>query len=220
MTIGLILLVVAGVLLLLGAGQRVLDRLRLTDRQALLLIALIIAGGFIPDIPVTPLFSFNIGGALIPLGLCVYLWIKADTATEKIRTIAAALVTGAAVYALGRFMPYEPETIVIDPGYMHGLAAGVIGYLFGRSRRGSFIAGTLGVMLSSVFSAATVWSRVIDQRLVLGGAGAFDVIVITGLIAVLLSELIGETFERIKRGKQRPMREFKNGEFVKKEGEP
>ena len=64
-----------------------------------------------------------------------------------------------------------------------------------------------------------MWSQGVDQRLVLGGAGAFDVIVMSGLIAVLLSELIGEIFERIKRGRQRPTREFKNGEFVKKEGE-
>lgn len=219
MTLGLVLLVIAGVLVLFGVGQRVLDKLRLTDRQALLFIALIIAGGFVPDIPVTPQFSFNIGGALIPLGLCVYLWIKADTAAERIRSIAAALVTGAAVYALGRFMPDEPETIVIDPGYMHGLAAGVIGYLFGRSRRGAFIAGVVGVMLASVASAVQVWSMGISQRLVLGGAGAFDVIVMSGLIAVLLSELIGEISERIKRGRQRPTREFKNGEFVRKESE-
>jgi len=219
MTFGLILLAIAGVAVLFGAGQRVLDRLRLTDRQALLFIALIIAGGFLPDIPVTPLFSFNIGGALIPLGLCVYLWIKADTTGERVRSIAAALVTGAAVFFLGRLMPDEPESIVIDPGYMHGLAAGVIGYIFGKSRRGAFIAGVVGVMLSSVFTAIQVWNRGIDQRLVLGGAGAFDVIVISGLIAVLLSELIGEITERIKRGHQRPTRIFKNGEFIQREGD-
>ena len=34
-----------------------------------------------------------------------------------------------------------------------------------------------------------------------------------------LSELIGEISERIKRGRQRPTREFKNGEFVRKESE-
>ncbi len=217
MTLGLILLVIAGVLVLLGVGQRVLDKLHLTDRQALLFIALIIAGGFIPDIPVTPLFAFNIGGALIPLGLCVYLWIKADTTGERVRSIIAALLTGAVVFLLGRLMPDEPESIVIDPGYMHGLAAGVIGYLFGKSRRGAFIAGVVGVMLSNIFTAVQVWNRGVEQRLVLGGAGAFDVIVMSGLIAVLLSELIGEIFERIKRGRQRPTRIFKNGEFVQKE---
>lgn len=219
MTIGLILLVIAGALVLLGVGQRVLDKLRLTDRQALLFIGLIIAGGFIPDIPVTQLFSFNIGGALIPLALCVWLWIKADTTGERIRCIVSALVTGLAVFLLGRLMPDEPEEIIIDPSLMHGLAAGVIGYVFGRSRRGAFIAGVVGVMLASIANAVLVWMQGIDQRLVLGGAGAFDVIVISGLLAVLLSELIGETMERIQRGRQRPTRIFKNGEFVRKESE-
>lgn len=219
MTTGLVLLIISGVLVLLGVGQRVLDKLRLTDRQALLCIALIIAGGLLPDISVTELFAFNIGGALIPLGLCVYLWIQADSASERVRAIVAALVTGAAVYFLGRLMPDEPEEIVIDPGYMHGLAAGVIGYIFGKSRRGAFIAGVVGVMLSSVFTAVQIWRQGISQRLALGGAGAFDVIVISGLLAVLLSELIGESLERIQRGRQRPMREFKNGEFVRKDAE-
>lgn len=218
MTTGLILLVLAAVLVLFGAGQRILDKLRLTDRQALLIIALMIGGGFIPDIPVTRLFSFNIGGALIPLGLCVYLWLRADP-PEKIRSLVAVAVTALAVFLLGRFMPDEPEAIVIDPGWMHGIAAGVIGYLSGRSRRGAFIAGVLGVTLANVANAVTVWSRGVSQRLSLGGAGAFDVIVISGFLAVLLSELIGETLERIRRGRRRPTREFRNGEFVKEENQ-
>ena len=62
MTIGFILLTVTGLLILFGVGQRVLDRLHLTDVQAIVFIALIIAGGFVPDIPVTNRFAFNIGG--------------------------------------------------------------------------------------------------------------------------------------------------------------
>ena len=217
MTIGFILLIIVGLLVLLGVGQRVLDKMRLTDRQALLFIALIIAGGFVPDIRVTDVFSFNIGGALIPLALCVYLWIKADTAVEKVRSIVAALVTGVAVFMLGRFLPDEPDTMIIDPNYAYGIAAGIIGYIFGRSRRGAFIAGVVGVMLANVANAVYVWSNGVDQQLVLGGAGSFDVIVISGFLAVLLSELIGEIFERIKRGRQRPTREFKDGDFVRKE---
>ena len=207
MTIGLILLLIAGILVLLGVGQRVLDKLRLTDRQALFWMAMIAAGGFLPDI----------GGALIPLALSVYLWIRADTARERARSLAAAVGVGAAVYALGRFMPSEPENIQIDPALMNGLAAGVIGYLFGRSRRGAYIAATVGVLGASVANAIFVWSQGVAQPLTLGGAGAFDVTVISGFLAVLLSELIGEIVERIARGRRRPMREFKNGEFIERE---
>lgn len=217
MSIGFFLLLGAGVLILFGAGQRVLDRLRLTDREAILFIALIIAGGFLPEIPVTRRFSFNVGGALIPLGLCVYLLVKADTLWERLRSALAAFLTAVAVFALGRWLPDEPEAMVVDPSIAYGIAGGVIAYAFGRSRRGAFIAGTLGVILANVASWGYANAMGADQTLALGGAGGFDVIVIAGLLAVLLSELVGEIVERVKRGRQKPTREFVNGDFVRRE---
>ena len=44
----MILLVVLALLILFGVLQRVLDRMALTDRQALLLVALIFVGGWLP----------------------------------------------------------------------------------------------------------------------------------------------------------------------------
>ena len=203
MTIGTILLIAAGLLVLFGVGQRVLDRLRLTDREALLFIALILAGGYLPDIAVTDTFAFNIGGALIPLALCARLFFLADTAAERVRAVVAPLVTGAAVYALGRLLPAEPEAMVIDPNYIYGVAAGLIAWVFGRSRRCAFISGVVGVMLSHVASWVMVNRAGAAQRLVLGGAGAYDVIVISGLLAVLMAELVGEVAERLTRGSRR-----------------
>ena len=83
MSVGTILLILAGLLILFGVGQRVLDRLRLTDRQALLFIALIVLGGLAPDVRISDAFAINLGGAVIPLALCVYLFIKADSFSEK-----------------------------------------------------------------------------------------------------------------------------------------
>ena len=217
MTIGMILLIVVAILILLGVGQRVLDRLRLNDKLALLFIALIIGLGFVPDIRVTDVFAFNLGGAVVPLALCIYLFIKADTAWERWRSILASVITGVAIFAIGWFAPDEPETITVDPIILYGLAAGVIAYIFGRSRRCAFIAGVVGMMLSDTANAIYVWSKGVAQDFVLGGAGAMDGIVIAGLVGVLLAELLGEIIERMKRGTQRPTREFRNGEFVKGE---
>ena len=215
MTIGMILLIIVAILILLGVGQRILDRLRLNDKLALLFIALIIGLGFVPDIRVSRVFAFNLGGAVIPLALCIYLFIKADTAWERWRCILASLATGAAIFAIGRFSPDEPESITVDPIILYGLAAGLIAYLFGRSRRCAFIAGVVGMMLSSTANALYVQSKGVAQDFVLGGAGAMDGIVIAGLLGVLLAELLGEILERMKRGTQRPTRVFVNGEFVK-----
>ena len=217
MTIGMIILIVVAILILLGVGQRVLDRMRLNDKLALLFIALIIGLGFVPDIRVTDVFAFNLGGAVVPLSLCIYLFVKADTAWERWRSILASLVTGAAIFAIGMFAPDEPETITVDPIILYGLAAGLIAYIFGRSRRCAFIAGVVGMMLSDTANAIYVWSKGVPQDFVLGGAGALDGIVIAGIVAVLLAELLGEIIERMKRGTKRPTREFRNGEFVKEE---
>lgn len=217
MTIGMILLMITAALILLGVGQRILDRLHLNDKLALLFIALIIVLGFVPDIPVTKNFSFNLGGAVVPLALCIYLFIKADTAWERWRSILASLLTGAAIFLIARFSPDEPESITVDPIILYGLAAGAIAYVFGRSRRCAFIAGAVGMMLANTANAIYVWSKGVDQGFVLGGAGAADGIVVAALVGVLLAELLGEILERMKRGRQRPTRIFHNGEFIKEE---
>ena len=214
MSAGLILLAVAGILILFGAAQRVLDRLRLTDRQALVFTAAMFVGGLIPDVRIAQAFSFNIGGALIPLILCVYLLSRAGSGWEVARTLIAAALTGAAIYYMGRLLPSEPEEMPLDFNYLYGLAGGALAYLFGRSRRGAFVAGVLGAMIADVWSAIDVWMSGVNQPLVLGGAGAADVIVISGLTAVLLAELVGEIIERMARGRQKDeKRVFDGGDF-------
>lgn len=146
MTIGSILLAASAVLVLLGVGQRVLDKMRLSDRAALILIAAMFVGGLIPDIRLG-LVRINIGGALIPLGVCVYLLVSADEAAERVRGILGALITAGVVYLLSRVMPSEPENIILDPVYACGVAGGIVGYVLGRSRRGAFISGVMGVLL-------------------------------------------------------------------------
>ena len=214
MSAGLILLAVAGILILFGAAQRVLDRLRLTDRQALVFTAAMFVGGLIPDVRIAQAFSFNIGGALIPLILCVYLLSRAGSGWEVARTLIAAALTGVAIYYMGRLLPSEPEEMPFDFNYLYGLAGGALAYLFGRSRRGAFVAGVLGAMIADVWSAIDVWMSGVNQPLVLGGAGAADVIVISGLTAVLLAELVGEIIERMARGRQKDeKRVFDGGDF-------
>ncbi|MEG0741611.1 MAG: DUF1614 domain-containing protein [Clostridia bacterium] len=204
MSIGMILLTVVAVLVFFGVAQRVLDKLYLSDRAALLLIALMFFGTLVPNIVIGTV-SISPGGALIPFGVCVYLLIRAGTAKERIRAIVGAVITGGAVYALSVFMPNEPERMVIDPMYVYGLVGGLVAYLLGRSRRGAFICGVLGVMLADIAVAIVNSANGIAQQLVLGGAGVFDAMIISGMLAVLLAELIGEILERFARGTEKPV---------------
>ena len=198
MSVGMILLAIASVLVLFGVGQRVLDKMQLSDRAALILMAVIFFGGLIPDIRLG-MVSVNIGGALAPVCVCVYLLIKADTKKEVARALIGSLLTAGAVYALSFLMPDEPEQIVIDPNYVYGLAGGAVAYILGRSRRAAFICGVLGVLLADTLVAVINWQKGVNQMLYLGSGGAMDVVVLSGLIAVLLAELVGEIMERMAR---------------------
>ncbi len=205
MSIGMVLLSVAAVLVFFGVAQRVLDRMYLSDRAALWLIALMFFGTLIPNLRFGGV-EISIGGAVIPVGICIYLLVKAGTAKERLRALIGAVATGALVYALSAFLlPDEPEQLPIDPMYLNGIVAGIIAYALGRSRRGAFICGVLGVMLADI--AAAVVNRLggIRQTLYLGGAGVFDAMMVAGLLAVVLAELVGEVLERIMRGSSRPV---------------
>ena len=206
MSIGLVLLTVVSILVLFGAAQRVLDKMHLTDRAALVITAAIFLGGLLPDIRLGNV-SVNIGGALVPFGVAVYLLIKTDTAREFCRAVAGSVVTAGIVYALGHVLPDEPEKITVDPNYVYGIAAGVVAYILGRSRRAAFICGVLGVLLADIAVGVVNYAKGIDQTLMLGGAGAMDVVVLSGLIAVLLAEIVGEIIERVTRKNGRPDRD-------------
>ena len=213
MTFGMILLIVTGLLIAFGLGQRALDRLRLTDAQAYVFIALIIVLGLVPEIPLGRT-SVNLGGALVPLGMCVYLFVKADTGWERWRSVLASVVTGAVIWAMMRFLPDEPDSIPFELNWLYGIPAAVVSFVLRRSRRSAFIGGVVVVMLAQIASVVPVWLSGVEQRRALGGAGVFDAVVIAGFLGVMLAELAGEVTERIVRGRQRPQREFRDGEFV------
>ena len=195
---GMLILTITAVLVFSGLLQRVLDRMYLTDRQALLLIGLMIAGTFLPDLQVGSV-RINIGGAVIPLGVCVWLLIKADQQLERWRSLFGALVTAAAVYVISRLMPSEAESMPFDPLWLYGVAGGVIAWALGRSRRCAFICGTAGVLLGDVLSASVAYLHGYAVELRLGGAGIADACVISGVMGVLFCELLGEAIERLVR---------------------
>ena len=202
MSIGMIVLTAVSLAILFGMAQRTLDRMALSDRQALAIVAAIFVGGWLPDIDLG-LVTLNIGGALVPVIVCVYLLLRADSNKERIRALIAGLLTSAGVFALSLVIPADPARMpMIDPILLGGLAAGVIAWLLGRSRRSAFVAGTLGVMLADLVSGASLWLRGIRQTVHLGGAGALDAVVIAGVTAVLCCELAGEVIERMHRRAQ------------------
>ncbi|MBS3886804.1 MAG: DUF1614 domain-containing protein [Dethiobacter sp.] len=221
MTMGMFLLVAVAILIYLGAAQRVLVRLHLTDRTALAFVGAMVVGGFLPDIPLSDNVSINIGGGIVPLFLAGYLLSKAGTSKEKIRAVLATLITTAAVYLTLQIMPTEPRyNYFLDPMYLFAIIAAVMGYLVGRSRRSAFIAGTMGLLLTDIVSRVEAAISGGAGQLSIGGAGVFDAIVIGGILALLLVEVFGETRELVQGGSLRKREEglgrgFFDSEFAK-----
>jgi uncharacterized membrane protein len=207
-SIGLIVLVVISMLIYFGLAHRALDRMRLSDRGALGIIVALIIGSFI-DLPVPggryPV-TVNVGGALVPVGLAIYLLVKAGTAREWIRALAASVVTAVAIFAVGSLLMQG----IVEPGgrfeyldslWVYPLVGGTVAYLAGRSRRSAFIAATLGVLLMDIGYYFWLVSRGAPAgRVSIGGAGAFDAIVMAGILAILIAEVAGEVRERLQGG--------------------
>ncbi|MHB8926314.1 MAG: DUF1614 domain-containing protein [Bacillota bacterium] len=216
--IGMVTLIVVAVLIYFGLAHRVLDRMYMTDRGALVFIVLMIVGSFfsITIVRTPPQFLVNVGGALFPLGLAIYLIWRADTTVEKIRGVLSAVITAAVVYVAARLLPSEPtQNTVIDPTYLFAIVGGLVAYIAGRSRRSAFIAGSMGILLADLAHYVEITVRGIPGRTWLGGAGAFDSVVIAGVLGTFLAEIIGETREAIQGG-PRDEREgkVKNVEFT------
>lgn len=206
MPLGLVVLFAVAALVYFGLAHRVLDRMRLTDTQALAFLGLMVAGSFV-TIPLSEneraaTVSVNVGGALIPLALAVYLLAKAGTRTEVVRALASAAGTAAGIVLVSMYIDTPPHDreLWIDPVWLYSLLGGVLAYAAGRSRRAAFVAGTLGVLLADVVHLFRVAASGVRSEVALGGAGVFDAVVLAGVLSVTFAEVFGESRERLQGG--------------------
>lgn len=205
MPLGLIILFALAGLVLFGAAQRVLDRMYLTDTQALVILGVIFLGSFI-DVPVVrgqATVTVNIGGAVIPTALALYVLGRAGTATERMRAVAASLVTAGVIWGVARltdFGPHGGTPMFLDSLWLFAIVGGIVAYVLGRSRRAAFIAGVLGLVLFQLVDVLLTASAGGTTTLALGGGGFFDAVILSGIISVGLAEIVGETRERLQGG--------------------
>ncbi|NMA62120.1 MAG: hypothetical protein GX956_09575, partial [Firmicutes bacterium] len=77
-------------LVYLGFGQRVLDRMRLNSSTALLILGLMIIGHFLPTVPLGANLALNLG-ALVPLGVVLYLLLTTSNQEQQRALLISAL---------------------------------------------------------------------------------------------------------------------------------
>ncbi len=113
--------------------------------------------------------------------------------------IGIILTTGV-LYGVSKLYSFDTARGLIEPQYLWAVIAAVIAYLAGRSRRLAFIIATLGLLALDVAHIIEVGLGGFNAPTRIGGAGAFDTIVVAGILAVLLAELIGESREALQGG--------------------
>ncbi|HYF92887.1 MAG TPA: DUF1614 domain-containing protein [Symbiobacteriaceae bacterium] len=203
--IGPITLTILLVLISFGLAEQALGRLRVTRRQALLLVGAMLAGSLF-DLDLAPGLSINLGGGVLPCVVAAGLFATAERPYESARALTATLVTAGAVYLVGRlFPPGEPTELnlfYLDAQYLYGVTAGLVGFTAGRSHRTAFAAAVLGVILADLTHYIGYIREGAERGLFVhaGGGGFWGTAMVAGVLAVLTAEIIGETGQVLKAG--------------------
>lgn len=128
--------------------------------------------------------SINVGGALIPICFSYFLWSHSSLSPTTVLIAIAVVATSS--YLMSRPVPGLGVTM---PLLFAPLIAALVASLLSAEQRAplAYIAGTLGVLVGAdLFHMKDIKNLGVPFASI-GGAGSFDGIFITGIVAVLLT---------------------------------
>lgn len=199
-------IIVAAVVLLLfyayiSSIWKILERVGFSGSEVSIIVLITL---FLGSIPI-PLFRYNgwlvgisVGGALIPLLLCAYLIY-----TRRVNI--AELFLGIVIVAFISYIVTRPEEGVgivadIPVAFVPAIAAGLFAFStfwvdVGKAAPLAYACGIIGTILGAdVFHLSEMlsFSAPTDQTVILsiGGANIFDMVYLTGIIAVAVDIIV------------------------------
>ena len=128
--------------------------------------------------------AINVGGAVVPLLLSMYLLSKMGL------TLGLVLVVGLVTLVANRLARPVPGLGIALPGLIPPLVAALGTYLFCPPEIRApvaYIAGTMGILVGADILNLQEIGKLGAPVASIGGAGTFDAIFLSGIIAVLLS---------------------------------
>ncbi|MGB8868333.1 MAG: DUF1614 domain-containing protein [Rhodomicrobium sp.] len=133
------------------------------------------------------IIAINLGGAVIPIVLSLYLLFKNRI---WVPGIIATAVVSAVCYALARPVPGAGITI---PIFIPPLAACVIACLaaWRQAPAVAYVSGSLGTLIGADLMNLGKIQGLGTPIASIGGAGTFDGIFVTGILAVVLASVVG-----------------------------
>jgi uncharacterized membrane protein len=138
----------------------------------------------VPQIEVTKtIVAVNLGGAVIPTLLAVYLMVRNRLYLESLLGI---LAVGILVHLLAK--PVQTVGVVV-PFFIPPIAAALIAVLLSRDRAAplAYVVGTIGTLVGADLSNLDKIQALGAPMMSIGGAGTFDGVFLTGILAVLLA---------------------------------
>lgn len=125
------------------------------------------------------IIAINVGGAIIPLFICLYLLRKAPLD----KTIIAIVISSLIVYKLAKPVPMLGVTV---PVFIPPLVAVTLAILFSPRNPApvAYISGVLGVLIGA--DLMNIGCLLTPGVMSIGGAGVFDGIFMVGIISALL----------------------------------
>ena len=130
--------------------------------------------------------AVNVGGAVVPTLLSLYLLTQALT---PLRVVVATAAVTLLTYRLAR--PVTGIGIVV-PMLLPPLSAALAALLLvpQQAPLAAYVAGTMGTLIGADLLHVRQVTRLAAPVASIGGAGTFDGVFLTGIIAVLLAKTV------------------------------
>ncbi len=192
--LGLVSLVLLAALVYFGMANTMLESLGLADVHAFVFIGLLLGGSFVelPVIPGRADISLNFGGSLIPLVFAAYFLSRRESWGELLWTLAAIAINTAVVYSTSQTVSFGlAQREIISPIWFFSIISGVTGFLVTKSHRSALVASTLAIILADLIHLITVYNTNVPIFAAIGGEGIFDTVILSGLVTLFLSEIVG-----------------------------
>ncbi|MFC0082610.1 DUF1614 domain-containing protein [Aciditerrimonas ferrireducens] len=130
--------------------------------------------------------AVNVGGALVPTALSGYVWWRTGVGASPLVPLAAVFLV-----ALALARPVPGLGIAL-PGLVPPVVAALVALGVSAHHAGAlaYIGGTLGTLLGADLAHLRSIARLGAPVVSIGGAGTFDGVFLSGLLAVLLAALV------------------------------
>jgi uncharacterized membrane protein len=136
---------------------------------------------------ISTVVAVNLGGAIIPVSVSIYLL------ASHLGSLPYAAVGSLLTAFLVHLMAKKVRGVgIVTPALLPPIAAAVIAYLLvpGSPAIVAYVSGTLGALVGADLTNLRGINKLGAPMASIGGAGTFDGVFLTGIIAVLLVPLL------------------------------